>query len=135
MTGSEYESKVIQRLREDGWKAHKVDSPFVIRGGKLAFRSNPFLDIMAVKDGKVKMIECKVTKSKTRISICGSGGGITENQINAMRQWDSAGVYVCVYVLNGDGMEYVIGITTIMDAYLRGEKSIPFSSRGCFLVE
>lgn len=77
-------------------RLRKVDPPVKILGGgkfrKVIFLPNPFLDYVGCwreRGGRAVFMEAKAT-SKDQLAF-NSSGGITENQMDSMKQWTAAG--------------------------------------------
>ena len=118
------ESRRVARIR-------KVDPPTRIVGGgfrrHVIFLPNPFLDYAGTlcRTGRAVFIEAKSTASH-RLPIA-RHGGVTEEQVEALRGWARAGALVGV-LWRFDGETAFASMTEIEVALLAGEKSLVFAN-------
>jgi penicillin-binding protein-related factor A (putative recombinase) len=90
-----YESRRLMRVR-------KVDPPTIVVKGKVIMLKNPFLDFVGTWtecNGRAIMFEAKST-SKPVLPFGSSG--VSDAQLEAMRQWQAAGAIVFVLWQHGD---------------------------------
>lgn len=112
-------------------KIHKVDPPSRVVGrgadAQVIYQENPFLDFVGTwteSGNRAIMLEAKST-AKHRLAIDTRKGGLTRDQITAMRDWARAGTVTALLWHRSDLQEIkVVGLETIDWAVANGARSL-----------
>jgi len=121
----------------------KIDPPLKVYGTgarrNVVFLSNPWLDYAGVwseMGGRSLHLEAKSTEGE-RLGL--GGGGVSDNQIAAMRRWTRAGAIAAVVWHHRDAMK-IIPARELLDAFDAGARGLqwrhmPAVPRGTGLIE
>ena len=116
------EIRKIARIR-------KVDPPVRIVGGGFARRTiflpNPFLDYAGVIFGSGRAIFLEAKSTSTHRLPINRSGGVTEEQVEALRGWTRAGAYVGILWRHA-GRTVFVGIDDLEEAIAQNRKSLKF---------
>lgn len=132
VTAGAYQSRRTATLR-------KVDPPVAIiwpfnpKTGKkeqrVIFKKSIWTDFAGcwtARHGRALFIECKST-STHRLRVGGDSGGVTSEQVGALRTWRMSGAAVCVlWQFNGSVTLWIPEV--ISECLARGDKSVTFES-------